>query len=167
MSQPWEIQPDESQAAYNAFLAYLHLGYKRSVLVAYKKATGKEDTKCAPGFWKEWCTCHCWVARARAYDEYWYAEQLKMAAQTRRTALGKILANVPDLADRLITAALAGDAKATRACLDALGVAGIAASKEPVQLSEAVTAPDAPKPADWAGADKADQDEQLAKTIWG
>lgn len=164
--QPWDIQEDESQIAYEAFLIYLRLGSRRSIDKAYRESTGKEEGA-ASGQWNSWCQQNRWVERCRAYDKEGYKEQLQLAALTRRRALAAVLARTQEITEGLITAALKGDPRATRACLDALGVVGVVPSKEPVQLVEAVTDPEPTKPEDWGGKSTEEQNAELADTIWG
>lgn len=73
--QAWEQRPDESSEAYRAFRAYRDLGPDRSMAVAYRQRTGKDQAKQASGVWNGWAKRFDWPSRARAYDAY--QEQLR------------------------------------------------------------------------------------------
>lgn len=165
MSQPWEQRDDETTKAYQAFSVYMRLGPDRSQAALWEKLRKPGQSDKRPGHLARWSAEHEWVDRAKAWDRHWNAERIKQAADQRQRALAEVIDNVPLLTKRLVQAALEGDSKATRACLDALGVVGIAPSREPVQLTEAKTAPEEQTPEEWAegGLD----DSALDRLIWG
>lgn len=67
----FERQERESTPAFEAFKTYRDLGAARSLDVAYRLHTGRqESTKRASGRWRKWSLVHDWVDRARAYDDY-------------------------------------------------------------------------------------------------
>lgn len=67
---PWERQPDETDAAWRAFVVYRDLGPDRTLLEAYKQRYGKETATSPAGHVTAWATAHRWVDRTRSYDAY-------------------------------------------------------------------------------------------------
>jgi hypothetical protein len=70
MTRPeWEPRKGETAPAYAAFTRYISLPRdERTVLAAYRQATGRQDAANPPGHWTAWCSKNEWLARARAYD---------------------------------------------------------------------------------------------------
>ena len=65
--QPWDRLKGESDAAYEAFAAYLETG---SILTAYRQRPGKDQATHAPGSFTAWSTKHHWVSRRAAYVDH-------------------------------------------------------------------------------------------------
>ena len=67
----FERQPRESTPAFEAFKTYRDLGPGRSLDVAYRLHTGRQESaKQAPGRWTKWSMDHDWVARVQSFDDY-------------------------------------------------------------------------------------------------
>jgi hypothetical protein len=64
MAEYWEQLPDETNRAYEAFLHYLKLGYKRSARQVAILLGSKSTT-----YVSEWCAKYNWVARVKAYEQ--------------------------------------------------------------------------------------------------
>lgn len=64
---PWDMQPDETTKAFEAFKVYRDMGPKRSRKAAVEKMTGKTNT-C--GNFDQWSVKYHWVSRINAYDRY-------------------------------------------------------------------------------------------------
>lgn len=62
-ARPWNMRPDESAKAYQAFEAYRDMGADRS-LARLSQDHGKSIATVT-----EWSTRHDWQARVRAFDE--------------------------------------------------------------------------------------------------
>jgi hypothetical protein len=67
---PWDQQPDEPNEAFGAFEIYKRLGYRRTLLNAYKKYSGKQSATQQAGFFADWSRRWHWVARANEWDAY-------------------------------------------------------------------------------------------------
>src|SRR4051812_48001738 len=68
--QPWDQHPEESNAAYSAFLAYRDMGRNRTVVDAYRQTKCKPDASQAGGEWNAWSRDQRWQERARAWDDH-------------------------------------------------------------------------------------------------
>lgn len=82
---PWERQPWDSKASYEAFLVYLEMG---SVPEAYRKKTGKSTAKQAPGSWNNWAAAKnyngepipgalTWAQRVEAWENHLHLLELQ------------------------------------------------------------------------------------------
>ena len=65
----WEQQPEESDKWYGRFEMYRNLGTERTLLGAWRRATGKERAQ-ADGYWQRQCSRWRWRDRARAWDKH-------------------------------------------------------------------------------------------------
>jgi hypothetical protein len=65
---PWDRQAKETSKAYDAFLTYRDLGFKRSVLQAYRLTVGKPEAQASSGGFLKWYKDFRWAERARAWD---------------------------------------------------------------------------------------------------
>ncbi len=93
---PWERQPWDTSASFQAFRVYLEQEAPRSVVEAYRQKTGKEKAKVsqAPGGWNNWAggkdykgdpipDALPWAKRAEAWDDH-LAEQDILKWEQRR-----------------------------------------------------------------------------------
>lgn len=85
---PWEPRPKESPQAYRAFVAYRDMPpNERTLLAAYRLATGHPDAKYPSGSWTKWSREWSWQERVMA----WEAHEAKAARddviRERRDAL--------------------------------------------------------------------------------
>lgn len=87
LPQPWEQQPDESPAAFQAFVAFRDMGPGRTIMDAYRTAKGRPEARDVPGTWKGWASRLRWSNRARAYDRHIEAERLKAVEQAERAKM--------------------------------------------------------------------------------
>lgn len=62
---PWDIQPDESSMAYEAFLKYRDLGIRRTIAQA-----AAELGRTSPSQLHKWSGEHKWAVRVRQYDNF-------------------------------------------------------------------------------------------------
>lgn len=100
----WERQKNESQQAYEAFVAYRDLGAERSTAKVAQRL-GKSKALI-----QRWCSRYDWVERARAYDNFiddgvrrealkkykdMNARHIKLALQLQQKAL-KAMEELPD-----------------------------------------------------------------------
>jgi hypothetical protein len=87
MAEVWDQQPEESDAAYIAFLHFLSEGLGRRMIDAYNQhrlADGKHPLpagRYAPGTWYGWRVKHRWVQRAAAYDRQRIEEHSEVCTQ--------------------------------------------------------------------------------------
>jgi hypothetical protein len=87
MSEPWDQLPEESDAAYVAFLHYLQEGLGRRMIDAYNQhrlAEGKHPLpkgRYAAGTWYGWRVKHRWPERCAAYDRVRIEENATLCAQ--------------------------------------------------------------------------------------
>ena len=79
MSDIWEQQPGESDAAYVRFLLYRNLGPARSIDAAYQMMNNEGHQR-APGQWKRDSVTHRWQERAQAWDVHNLLTQGQRAA---------------------------------------------------------------------------------------
>lgn len=94
---PWEKRENEGTKAFNAFLIYLNMGYKRS-LKAVANRLGKSTRLI-----ERWSSLHDWTIRIDSYDEYKLKQKLALEKeiqiknvaelQEQRDELGKISFN--------------------------------------------------------------------------
>jgi ElaB/YqjD/DUF883 family membrane-anchored ribosome-binding protein len=64
----WSRLLRETEKAYEAFCAFLHLEGARSVIHAYRVVSGNADADNAPGRWWRWQNENQWIMRAYGYD---------------------------------------------------------------------------------------------------
>lgn len=69
-ANPWDRLDGETAKAWAAFCAYRDLGPKRSIVQAYRRATGNEGAAQAPGRWNGWSSQFGWIERATLYDAH-------------------------------------------------------------------------------------------------
>jgi hypothetical protein len=87
MADPSDQLPEESDAAYVAFLHYLSEGLGRRMIDAYNQhrlAEGKHPLpagRYAPGTWYTWRVKHRWVQRCAAYDRKRIEEHSEVCTQ--------------------------------------------------------------------------------------
>jgi hypothetical protein len=83
-SNTWDKRDDESDKAYEAFTAYLHLGSDRSldkVRQKYAKSTSYKRQL------QKWSSAYLWVSRASAYDASLRSEIESTQAELRNKLL--------------------------------------------------------------------------------
>jgi hypothetical protein len=87
MADPSDQLPDESDAAFVAFLHFLSEGLGRRMIDAYNQsrlAEGKHPLppgRYAPGSWYTWRVKHRWVQRAAAFDRKRIEEHSEVCTQ--------------------------------------------------------------------------------------
>lgn len=64
-ARPWNMRPDETARAFQAFEAYRDMGPDRSLEKAHRQLT----TRSPLDVLKQWSARHDWQARVRAFDE--------------------------------------------------------------------------------------------------
>jgi hypothetical protein len=79
----------ESAKARHAFCCYRDLGPRRTLIAAYRAATGRANAQNASGQWKRWFTEHDWSMRVRDYDEELAARAGDLAAHTSTIRLAE------------------------------------------------------------------------------
>jgi hypothetical protein len=92
--QPWDQRADESPQAFRAFRTYLEFGPNRTVLEAYRAATGHPTATQASGTWNLWFAKHDWTGRSRRYDN-------RVAEPARAVMLQRAQHQALSLADRI------------------------------------------------------------------
>jgi len=124
----WDQREDESVKAYAAFQAYMTLGPNRSMLAAYKAATGKVGGKNPPGHYTDWSAKYEWTKRAKAFDRHQAAAATDTHEESMELARRHFAANRLKLAERMVQLAL-GTKKASMvsfmALREALGLGGM------------------------------------------
>jgi hypothetical protein len=65
--QPWDRQTDETKHQYQCFCVFRDLGPARSIAKAIAAIGGRKAKAIR---WRQWSTCHNWIARAEAYDRH-------------------------------------------------------------------------------------------------
>lgn len=81
MSRPWNMRPDESAKAYQAFEVYRDMGADRSL-----ESMHRSGTVAAPlDTLKKWSARHDWQARVRAFDEAAAAKASERALEDAAT----------------------------------------------------------------------------------
>lgn len=94
----WEMLPGESPKAFAAFCRYRDLpAGERSVLAAYRLATGRLQARNPPGTWTGWSARHRWKERARGWDRH--VDALVLHAHLERRA--QIARDLLDSAEEL------------------------------------------------------------------
>ena len=89
--KPWERQPDEGAAAFEAFKEYRDMGAVRSIPKVVQKCTKNASLI------KRWSAAYRWVMRAAAYDE----EQDRQIRETLKKGVAAMLKKHVDMADAL------------------------------------------------------------------
>lgn len=97
MQRPWDQRDGEEDKSYTAFLAYVQLGYRRS-LSKLAKQLGYDN----PGQLKHWSAEFAWVERAAAYDRDPISRALEEQAQRRAEIEARKLRARLDLQERLL-----------------------------------------------------------------
>jgi len=88
---PWERQPWDTAASFEAFQVYLKV---RSVPEAYRTKTGRKAAKNAPGYWNLWSVARnyasepipgalTWAQRAEAWEDHLHQLELQKWEQRR------------------------------------------------------------------------------------
>ena len=67
MENSWDRLDNETDAAFEAFAAYLATGSLRD---AYRQLSGKASARNASGCWTSWSTKHHWVKRRSAFLDH-------------------------------------------------------------------------------------------------
>ena len=81
MARPWNMRPDETSKAYQAFEVYRDLGAERSLEKAHRQLT----TGSPLDVLKQWSSKHDWQARVRAFDEYVASRAADKAVESAAT----------------------------------------------------------------------------------
>jgi hypothetical protein len=82
MSAAWERLNGETPHAYSAFVVFLDLGERRTVVDAYRRFAGRARAAKTPGYFVTWTRRHRWAERAAAWeDEQW---RQRLAGRERR-----------------------------------------------------------------------------------
>ena len=68
--KPWEQLPEETGTAYEAFLAFRALGWRRSLRRAHKAFAAQNTVVSDVTMFFRWSKKFGWIARARAWDAY-------------------------------------------------------------------------------------------------
>jgi hypothetical protein len=83
VARPWERQPDDTDASWNAFICYRDLGVRRSLPRAgrryYHPDADRDEIGVTSGQerqFEEWSAEKNWVERSRQFDAYEEAERL-------------------------------------------------------------------------------------------
>jgi hypothetical protein len=83
-AHPWDRRGDETDKAWSAFRRYLFQREGERSLRRVAKAIGHTDHR----YVSRWSSCHAWVERARAYDEWlWRQIESERREETIRLAI--------------------------------------------------------------------------------
>jgi hypothetical protein len=93
-ARPWDQLPDEPVASYRRFLVYRDLGFKRSLLAAYRiwfsrRGKGDRVPQYPPGQWIREAARFRWRERACQWDIYWLNRISRRKARARERKLGR------------------------------------------------------------------------------
>jgi hypothetical protein len=95
--RPWAQQPGETSKAYAAFVAYLELGIKRSIVKALEATEGVASAS-KRRYWQHWSAKYRWVERASAYD----TSQLEGQIKGRKVSVEKARQKLHDEVDAML-----------------------------------------------------------------
>ena len=103
--KPWDRQPGESAKAYKAFVTYLELGEKRSILKAAGGSSGRAR------WFEKWSSKFSWVERVASWETAELAANIRDREKAREKARQVFVDAFPELAQTLVEIASMGGAQ--------------------------------------------------------
>lgn len=96
--KPWERWPNETDTAYDRFMAYLKMGADRSMPKVVEKYGMKKSYRAQL---QRWSSKYGWVDRCKAYDEHIALQHVDNQEIIQKKTRSKVLARMDTLVDTL------------------------------------------------------------------
>lgn len=125
--KPWNQWPDETDTAYDRFMAYLKMGADRSMAKVVQKYGMKKSYKSQL---ERWSLKYNWVDRCRAYDENIALQYVESEELIHKKVRSEILRRLPSTIGKLHDIAYSDDHDRMEAMEMIMNIAGLTGKEE-------------------------------------